>query len=89
MKISFVALSLLYSAAASTDYKTPPPIYAGSEYTTWTKSFCKDKLICKSPSRVADIVVPFKNQDGTDDSVSMKRLDLIGDAATRGSALFK
>lgn len=55
-----------------------PEIFEASSYTTWYGIFEK--------SRIANILVPFKGQDGTSDSVSMKRLDLVGDEYNRGRA---
>ncbi len=64
---------------AATTYPVPPPTFEAKDYTTWHK-----KLVQKS--RRGDIRVDFKADDGSDDYVSMTRLDLVGNVYERGYA---
>src|SRR5689334_14627340 len=72
-------VALLASVVSGTVYPEPPPTLDPKPYTTWNKIGVKG-------SRRGDISVPFTNADGTTDSVNMIRLDLVGDAKTRGYA---
>ena len=59
-------------------YDAPPEIFEATEYTTLRDNF--------GDSQSYDINVPFVNEQGEEDSVSMKRIDLVGDEYTRGLA---
>lgn len=68
----FVALAV----AAATDYPAAPPIFDAKPSTTWGRRSGK--------SRLGEINVAFTAEDGSSDFVKMFRLDLVGDAYTRG-----
>jgi hypothetical protein len=72
-----VMLGALSAVASATEYKPAPPIFNALDYTTWSKRH-------SGKSRVGEIYVPFTAEDGSDDFVKMTRLDLVGDARTRG-----
>ncbi len=73
-------ISLLFVAQATAGtYAEPPPTFEAAQYTVW------DKLTIKG-SRKGTIHIPFTGADGQPDSVSMTRLDLVGDSHARGYA---
>lgn len=69
---------ILCSLSTVTGYANPPQAFEASEYTTWLKNF--------EASRLAEINVPFIDINGLPDTVSLKRLDLVGDEYNRGLA---
>jgi len=72
--------AILGSAQAlKNTYPTPGETFESKAYTTWSK-----RVVGKS--RRADIVYPFTASDGSSDSVSMIRLDLVGSVYDRGFA---
>ena len=64
-------------AKLKTDYPEPPAIFEANEFTKW-------KALKSGSSRRADVNVPFTNKDNEADNIHLYRLDLVGDAATRG-----
>ncbi len=83
MKATFFAVILnflLLPVALCATYQTPPPTFEAKEYTNW------NNLKRAGKSRRGDIYVPFKANDGSDDFVSMTRVDLVGNAYDRGYA---
>ena len=64
------------SISPTTTYVTPPPIFDALSHTTWSRT--------SANSRIGDITVPFTNTDGNEDNIKMYRLDLVGDAHTKG-----
>lgn len=66
-------------AVQSIDFKTPPPTFEASKFTTWDKRSI-------SGSRKGKIYVSFKDSQQNDDYVAISRLDLVGDARSRGYA---
>ena len=79
MRVLIALLVLAIAAIAFADYPQPPPTFEASDYTTWHKRFVQK-------SRRADINVNFKAADGSDDNISMTRLDLVGSVYERGYA---
>ncbi len=79
LTFALLTACLAASATAANVYPEPPPTLDPKPYTTW------DKLSHKG-SRKGRISVPFTGSDGSADSVNMYRLDLVGDAKTRGYA---
>jgi len=71
-------LSLLAVVAVATTYPEAPAIFDAIPHTTWGRRHEK--------SRVGEILVPFTAEDGSADQIKMIRLDLVGDAKTRGYA---
>jgi hypothetical protein len=76
--IRAIFASLLAAAAATNEYKTPPPILDPAPYTSWQRS--------EGPSRLAVIDVPFTDESGNADNVHCYRMDLVGDVYARGFA---
>lgn len=72
-----VFLGACAALAEATEYKPAPPMLNALEYTTWSKRR-------SGKSRVGEIYAPFTAEDGSEDFVKMTRLDLVGDARTRG-----
>jgi hypothetical protein len=70
-----IVVLALFVVVAHAAYPTPPPTFDAKTYTTWAP-------VDIHGSRKATIYVPF---NGTD-FVSMARIDLVGDAYTRGFA---
>jgi hypothetical protein len=71
--VSFVALS-------QNVYPEPPPTFQAKEFTTWNNKKVGN-------SRRGEIHIPFTNPtDGSNDFVSMTRVDLLGNAYDRGFA---
>lgn len=77
---ALVVLLAFSSIATAIDFEEPGPTFQAADYTTWSSH-----LQVKG-SRRANIDVEYVNDDGENDYVSMIRLDLVGDAATRGYA---
>lgn len=75
----FLAAFAAISGVTATDYPTPGPTYDASSYTTW-----EDKTVANS--KKAKIYVPFTAADGSEDMVSIYRLDLVGNDYERGYA---
>ena len=67
------------NSVASADYPAPNPTYDAQQYTTWS-----DKTVGKS--RKAKVYVPFTAADGSQDMISIYRLDLVGNDYERGYA---
>lgn len=83
-KMGKFSLALLSTFAAintvvSTDYPVPNPTYEATQYTTWS-----DQTVGKS--RKAKVYVPFTASDGSQDMISIYRLDLVGTDYERGYA---
>lgn len=57
-----------------------PATYEAGDYTTW------NRLRKVGDSKRGEIHVPLTTTDGSEDSIDMVRLDLVGDAYTRGYA---
>jgi len=81
MQLMFLALVLgvLACAFAANTYPAPPVTFAASKYTTWLKTKVGD-------SKRGEIDIQFQDSSGNPDYVKMVRLDLNGDAKTRGFA---
>ena len=81
MNFAVFILSALFSCMAvmAIEYAAPGPTFEASKYTKWDKQTVKG-------SRKGKIYVPFKADDGSDDFVSVIRLDLVGDSQARGFA---
>ncbi len=75
MQIFLLAVLLAVVAIAckglKQEYQTPPPTFDSRDYTTWHKRTI-------NRSRRADVTVNFKADDGSDDSVHLFRLDMVG-----------
>lgn len=67
------------SGIAATDYPAPNPTFEASSYTTWD-----EKTVANS--KKAKIYVPFTAADGSEDMISVYRLDLVGNDYERGYA---
>lgn len=76
---SFIIAAVIACSAVATEYATPPPTFDPNPFTTWNKLEYKG-------SKRAQIKVPFTNADGSEDSVEMIRLDLVGNSRARGYA---
>ena len=74
-KLCSLAILAVLAGAALAAYPAPPPNFAANQYTTWGA-----KVI--HGSRRAAVHVPLDNGD----FVHLERLDLVGDAYTRGFA---
>eukprot|EP00349_Pseudokeronopsis_sp_Brazil_P006323 CAMPEP_0202971564 /NCGR_PEP_ID=MMETSP1396-20130829/28371_1 /ASSEMBLY_ACC=CAM_ASM_000872 /TAXON_ID= /ORGANISM="Pseudokeronopsis sp., Strain Brazil" /LENGTH=464 /DNA_ID=CAMNT_0049701063 /DNA_START=25 /DNA_END=1419 /DNA_ORIENTATION=+ len=74
-----VLLALIAYLAAATDYPPAGPTFAAKDYTVWSRRKVQN-------SRLADITVNFKATDGSDDSVHLYRLDMVGTPYERGFA---
>lgn len=74
-----VVLGVLACAFAATVYPDPPATFAASKYTTWLKTKVGD-------SKRGEIDIQFQDAAGNPDYIKMVRLDLNGDAKTRGFA---
>lgn len=73
-----LATAALTATVTATEYPEPPQIFDYSaQTTTWDK-------IKSGNSRVGKIDIPFVGTDGSEDAFQMTRLDLVGDAHTRG-----
>lgn len=72
-------VAVVVAVVSATTYPVAPPTFEAKSFTTWQK-----KLVQKS--RRADIQVDFKADDGSDDYVTMTRLDLVGNVYERGYA---
>lgn len=73
-------LSLLAATSVSaTDFPSAPQIFQAKQYTVWDKRRIHN-------SRVGEVNVQFQNSEhnNEDDYVRVTRLDLVGDAKTRG-----
>lgn len=66
------------TAATATEYPEPPQMF---EYTAKTTTWNK---LRSGNSRSGSISIPFTGTDGSEDAFEMLRLDLVGDARTRG-----
>jgi hypothetical protein len=75
----FLAALAAVSGVAATDYPTPGATYEASAYTAW-----EEKTVANS--KKAKIYVPFTAADGSEDMVSIYRLDLVGNDYERGYA---
>jgi hypothetical protein len=77
----FVLLLIVAVVAVvcATNYPVAAPTFEAKDYTTWHKTMVKK-------SKRADIRVDFKAADGSDDYVSMTRVDLVGNVYDRGYA---
>lgn len=69
--------SVSYSHGAA--YPTPNPTFDALPYTTWSTETVAN-------SRKANVYVPFSSADGTNDMISVFRLDLVGNDYERGYA---
>ena len=78
--ILFFVLSIILSAVADTVYPDPPATYQAADYTKW------NWIHKAGDSRRAEINVQFTAADGSADYISLIRLDLQGDAYSRGFA---
>eukprot|EP01031_Cornospumella_fuschlensis_P040287 gene40287-49087_t len=76
---AFVILALGCALALKGNYPTPPPTFEAKDWTKWD-------LRKSGKSRRANIDVKFQAADGSDDYISMTRLDLVGTAYERGYA---
>lgn len=74
-----VLLALIAYMAAATDYPTPGATFAAKDYTVWQRRKVQN-------SRRADVTVNFKAADGSDDSIHLFRLDMVGTPYERGFA---
>jgi hypothetical protein len=77
--IALLATLAAIGGAVATDYPVPLPTYEASAYTTW-----QDETVALS--RKAKVYVPFTAADGSDDMISVFRLDLVGNDYERGYA---
>lgn len=77
--IALLATLAAIGGVAATDYPVPLPTYEASAYTTW-----QDETVALS--RKAKIYVPFTAADGSEDMISVFRLDLVGNDYERGYA---
>ena len=78
-----IALAVLVSVLCvlgDNVYPAPPATFEAAKYTKW------DVLRKSGDSRRATIDVQFTAADGTADSITMIRLDLVGDPKARGFA---
>lgn len=69
---------ILAIVAVALAFKEPPQTFDAKPATSW-KGF-------HASSKKGEIRVDFKAEDGSDDFVFAHRLDLVGDARTRGFA---
>ena len=78
---AFASIIILISLVnvAAVDYKEPPPTFEAATYTSWNNETIND-------SSKAKIYVPFTAEDGSNDMVSVLRLDLVGTDYERGYA---
>lgn len=74
-----VLLALIAYVAAATNYPTPGATYEAKDFTVWQRRKVQN-------SRLADVTVNFKAADGSDDSLHLYRLDLVGSPYERGFA---
>ena len=78
MIANLIALGVLFAlATASVTYPAAPPLFDGKSFTKW-------QARRSGKSRLGSIHIPFTAEDGSDDFVEMKRLDLVGDSKARG-----
>jgi hypothetical protein len=69
----------IVSRCIAADYPTPNPTYDAAQFTQWNPASVKN-------SKKANIYVPFVASDGSNDMISIYRLDLVGNDYERGYA---
>jgi len=74
-------LALLAAVVSATDYPPAPQSFEAAKFTAWERENTE-----VAGSRRANIDVPFTAADGSQDSIKMWRLDLVGDSHARGFA---
>eukprot|EP01038_Epipyxis_sp_PR26KG_P006963 gene6963-9518_t len=81
IRILFATLVIAATSVAATNYPEPKATFEASKFTTWNK-----KRVGKS--KLAEIEVTFTSYENPSeqDSIKMKRLDLVGDSRERGYA---
>lgn len=77
--VGLLAVVATFAGAVKTDYPTPAATYEARDYTNWN-------LHRVGKSRKALVDVRFTAADGSEDYVTVTRLDLVGNAYDRGYA---
>eukprot|EP01039_Chlorochromonas_danica_P001553 gene1553-1691_t len=71
--------TLAQAAKDTTTYPTPGPTYEASDYTKWEARHV-------GKSKRASVEIKFTGDDGSDDYITLTRLDLVGNSYDRGFA---
>jgi len=77
--VGLLAVVATLAGAVKTDYPTPAATYEARDFTKWN-------LHKVGKSRKALVDVKFPAADGSEDYVTVTRLDLVGSAYDRGYA---